>query len=71
MLYDGHSYITWCIDFHNYYIFIVDLPYLVQYGIFDVEKAFKVLCGQILSILSFMVSVFCAILNEAISTYSF
>lgn len=34
-------------------------------------KAFKVLCGQILSILPFMVSVFCVILKEAITTPSF
>lgn len=37
-IYDDHCYITWCIDFHNYYIFIVDLPYLIQYGIFYVES---------------------------------
>lgn len=41
MLYDGHCYITWCIDFQNYYIFIVHLPYLIQYGIFDVEKLLR------------------------------
>lgn len=32
-------YITWCIDFHNYYIFIVDLSYLIQYD-FLMYKSF-------------------------------